>query len=110
LRNLADIRLAFREIERVLRPGGRVAILDTDRPDGGLMGALHRLYLLRCIPTMAGIIHGSGDMYRYLASSALSFLSATELATHCATVGLEIVRVQKLMGGASVAVLAAKAR
>ena len=110
LRNLADMRLAFREIERVLRPGGRLAILDTDRPDGGLMGALHRLYLLWCIPTMAGIIHGSGDMYRYLASSALSFPSPTELATHCATAGLEVVRIQKFLGGASVAVLAVKAK
>lgn len=110
LRNLGDIRVGFSEIERVLRPGGRLAILDTCRPDGYLLGALYRLHLLRCIPAIARIVHGSGDMYRYLASSALTFLSPTELAAQCAAVGLEVVQVKKFLFGSSFGILAVKRR
>ncbi|MFH1741620.1 MAG: class I SAM-dependent methyltransferase, partial [bacterium] len=77
-------------------------------PESFLLNQLHRFYLSRCIPMIGWMVHRSGEMYRYLASSAFSFLSPKELSAQCAAAGLEAQRVERFLFGSSVGVLAVK--
>ena len=85
LRNMADYPAALREMQRVLKPGGRLLILDFSLPCGPLR-PLYRFYLHRILPRMAGWITGQRDAYEYLGGSIESFPSGkgmTDLLERC---------------------------
>jgi demethylmenaquinone methyltransferase/2-methoxy-6-polyprenyl-1,4-benzoquinol methylase len=68
LRHLADLEGAFREFRRVLRPGGRVLILEITRPEGRVAAALLRAYLRDVVPALTRLVASSKDtpaLYRY---------------------------------------------
>jgi demethylmenaquinone methyltransferase/2-methoxy-6-polyprenyl-1,4-benzoquinol methylase len=62
LRHVADIDAAFAEFLRVLRPGGRLVLLEITRPPGRLQFAVLRLYLRRVVPLLARIFGRSAEM------------------------------------------------
>jgi demethylmenaquinone methyltransferase/2-methoxy-6-polyprenyl-1,4-benzoquinol methylase len=74
LRNMADYPAALREMHRVLKPGGRLLILDFSLPDG-IFRTPYRLYLHHVLPRMAGILTGQKDAYEYLGGSIEQFPS-----------------------------------
>jgi demethylmenaquinone methyltransferase / 2-methoxy-6-polyprenyl-1,4-benzoquinol methylase len=72
LRNMADYPAAVREMLRVLKPGGRLLILDFSLPNG-ILRKPYRFYLHRILPKLAGALTGQRDAYEYLGGSIEQF-------------------------------------
>lgn len=69
LRNVADLSRLFAETARVLRPGGRVGLLETAQPDAALPRLVHRVYFHRVVPLVGGLL-SDREAYRYLPRSS----------------------------------------
>ena len=85
LRNMADYPAGLREMHRVLKPGGRLVILDFSLPNGIMRGP-YRWYLHHVLPHLAGWLTGQKDAYEYLGGSIEQFPSGkgmTDLLKSC---------------------------
>lgn len=98
LRNLADPSRAFREMRRVVRPGGTVVVLELTRPNG-LLRLLYYPYLFLVLPLIGGLISGRFNAYRYLARSIAEFLPPERVLSQMRGAGLVNERAVTLMGG-----------
>ena len=72
-RNLADLDAGLREIQRVLKTGGSLAVLEFGRPDNPLTRALYGGYLNVVVPIVGRLISGRAGAYAYLSSSIQAF-------------------------------------
>jgi demethylmenaquinone methyltransferase/2-methoxy-6-polyprenyl-1,4-benzoquinol methylase len=85
LRNMADYPAGLREMRRVIKPGGRLLILDFSLPENILRGP-YRWYLHNVLPHLAGWLTGQKDAYEYLGGSIEQFPSGkamTDLLGSC---------------------------
>lgn len=71
-RNLANYEEGLAELNRVLRPGGQIGILDCNQPDG-VVGAVYNLYFKTILPRLGGLISGDAGAYSYLPASVERF-------------------------------------
>jgi demethylmenaquinone methyltransferase/2-methoxy-6-polyprenyl-1,4-benzoquinol methylase len=88
-RNLANYEDGLREILRVLRPGGTVAILEFTEPPPGMIGDLYRWYFRNVLPRIGAFLSGDGAAYSYLPASVSRFFRPAELAGLMTTVGYQ---------------------
>jgi demethylmenaquinone methyltransferase/2-methoxy-6-polyprenyl-1,4-benzoquinol methylase len=100
LRNVVDLGELFTECARVLRPGGRVAMLETDEPHNRLLQAGHRFWFRRVVPVLGGRLGRDRDAYRYLPRSAAYLPPTPQLLTLVGDAGFDDVRHRHLGGGA----------
>ncbi len=99
LRNVGNLDAALKEQYRVLKPDGRIAILETTRPKSGLLRPFVRLHMRVVIPWIGGLISGNPEAYRYLPASSEAFLSAEELAVRMDAAGFKELGFQRRMAG-----------
>jgi demethylmenaquinone methyltransferase/2-methoxy-6-polyprenyl-1,4-benzoquinol methylase len=100
VRNVADVRLAFSELRRVVRPGGRIVCLELSQPRFPLWEPIFGFYFGRIVPLIGGLIAGDADAYTYLPASVEAFLSPEALAAEMARAGLQQIRWRRLGLGA----------
>jgi demethylmenaquinone methyltransferase/2-methoxy-6-polyprenyl-1,4-benzoquinol methylase len=98
IRNVPDRARALAEMARVVKPGGRVAVLELSEPKGGLLGALARFHVHTLVPRMGALLSGARE-YRYLQQSIAAFPSASEFAALMDGAGLEVLLVKPLTFG-----------
>lgn len=73
IRNVDNPVVGIKEMARVVRPGGKVAVLEFGQPDSAVFARLYRWYSHRVIPTIGGWITGKPASYRYLTESSAAF-------------------------------------
>ncbi len=99
LRNLSERQRGAAEMARVLRPGGRLAVLEFLPPGPTLAGRLYRLYLGRVMPWAGGLLSGSPPTYRHLFASIAAFLSPDQVLELLRRAGLRRLEFRALTGG-----------
>ena len=79
VRNLAQTEKGLAEMWRVLKPGGKMLILEFSRPRNAFFKPIYNFYLNRVLPRVAGLVSGDKEAYEYLASSIAQFYEPEEL-------------------------------
>ncbi len=104
IRNVEDIRRAFTEQVRTVKPGGRVVCLETSPPPQNILRPLILFYLNFIIPALGLIFAGNKNAYRYLTSSTKVFKTPEEISIIMKDAGLKDIKFKMFMSG-TIAVL-----
>lgn len=109
IRNVPDRPAALRELARVVRPGGRVAILELAEPREGVLSGLARFHVHRVVPFVGGLLSGSHE-YAYLQRSIAAFPPAEEFARVMGSCGLRVLEARALTFGVATLYVAESSR
>jgi demethylmenaquinone methyltransferase/2-methoxy-6-polyprenyl-1,4-benzoquinol methylase len=98
IRNVPDRVAALRELVRVVRPGGRIAILELGEPRRGVLGAAARFHCHHVVPRLGALLGGARE-YRYLQASVEAFPAPDVFAMTMRAAGLDVIEVRPLTFG-----------
>jgi len=99
LRNVSDLEGTFRELHQVLRPGGRIGLLEFGRPGNPLLRAGHWLWLTLVLPPLGLLTTGRIWPFLYLRRSILGFLAPDEVVRLLQSSGFTRAEAHPLSGG-----------
>jgi demethylmenaquinone methyltransferase/2-methoxy-6-polyprenyl-1,4-benzoquinol methylase len=100
LRNFVSLPEVFAELARIIEPGGRIALIDVDRPRSAIVRVGHSLYFDRIVP-MLGALISDRDAYTYLPQSTAYLPEDEELRAMLEKAGFTAVRKERLFLGAA---------
>ena len=100
LRNFVDLPRAFAEAARVLRPGGRIALLEVDRPASSLLRFGHGIYFRRIVPILGALISDRAA-YAYLPESTAYLPDSAALSAMLEAAGFSAPRKRSFLAGAA---------
>ncbi len=98
IRNVSDRERGLREMCRVVKPGGRIVVLEFSRPDSALFGMLYRFYFTMVLPRLGGVF-SRRSAYTYLPASVRDFPSPPEFADMLRKAGCDPVTFRPLTRG-----------
>ncbi|WP_296215286.1 demethylmenaquinone methyltransferase [Corynebacterium sp. YSMAA1_1_F7] len=99
LRNIVDFRAGLREMARVTKPGGKLAVAEFSTPVIPIFKTIYKEYLMRALPKVAKVVSSNADAYEYLAESIRAWPDQEELAAEIRGCGWHEVGWQNLTGG-----------
>ena len=99
VRNLGRTQQGLCEMHRVLKPTGKLLILEFSRPSNFIIKPLYNFYLNKVLPKVAGMVSGDKEAYEYLASSIAAFYEPEELLSMMREAGFSHVKRNPLTFG-----------
>ena len=107
LRNFTELATVLHELARIVRPGGRISLLEVAEPESGLLRAGHRIWFHRVVPVIGGLL-SDRSAYRYLPKSTAYLPPTDELRSMLTEAGFSAVNRRGLSGGLSQIVTATR--
>ena len=89
IRNFESKTAGLREMLRVLKPGGRVVILELSRPENAVLRSMYNVYFLHILPWIGGKLSGNRAAYNYLPASVVAFPAPEEFMAMMTAAGFE---------------------
>ncbi|MEO9181680.1 MAG: ubiquinone/menaquinone biosynthesis methyltransferase [Acidimicrobiales bacterium] len=100
LRNFTDLAATFNEMARVIRPGGRLSLLEVAEPESGLLRAGFRFWFRRVVPFIGSLVSDRAA-YRYLPQSTAYLPTSDDIVAMLNSSGFSAVNHRRVMGGLS---------